>query len=66
MNYKPAVQITSISRKSDSKPLLGQFGDIVRVVVSPFLALKPDRCTAESTTANFKHKPRKFSYIGDC
>ena len=24
-NYKPAVQITSISRKSDSKPLLGQF-----------------------------------------
>ena len=65
-NYKPAVQITSISRKSDSKTILGQLGDIVRVVVSPFLALKPDRCTAESTTANFKHTLCKFSYIGDC
>ena len=65
-NYKPAGQITSISRKSDSKTLLGQLGVIVRVVGSPFLALKSDRCTAESTTANFKHTPRKFSYIGDC
>ena len=49
-NYKPAVQITSISRKSDSKPFLGQFGDIVIVVESPFLPLKCDRRTAESTT----------------
>ena len=65
-NYKPAGQITSISRKSDSKTLLGQLGVIVRVVGSPFLALKSDCCTAESTTANFKHTPRKFSYIGDC
>ena len=64
MNYKPAVQITSISRKSDSKPFLGQFGDIVIVVKSPFLPLKCDRRTAESTTANFKHTQRKFSYIG--
>ena len=56
----------SISRKSDSKPFLGQFGDIVIVVGSPFLAIKCDRCTAESTMANFKHTPRKFSYIGDC
>ena len=65
-NYKPAVQITSISRKSDSKPFLGQFGDIVIVVESPFLPLKCDRRTAESTTTNFKNTPRKFSYIGDC
>ena len=35
-NYKPAGQIMSISRKSDSKTLLGQLGDIVRVVGSPF------------------------------
>ena len=66
MNYKPAGQITSISRKSDSKTLLGQLGDIVRVVVSPFLALKPDRCTAKTTMANFNHTLHKFSYIGDC
>ena len=65
-NYKTAVQITSISRKSDSKPFLGQFGDIVIVVGSPFLAIKCDSCTAESTTANFKHTPGTFSYIGDC
>ena len=65
-NYKPAVQITSISRKSDSKPFLGQFGDIVIVVESPFLPLKCDRRRAESTTANFKHTPGTFSYIGDC
>ena len=61
-NYKPAIQITSISIKSDS----GEFGYIVRVIGVPFLALNCDRCTAESTTANFKHTQHKFSYIGDC
>ena len=65
-NYKPAIQITSISIKSDSIPLSGEFGHIVRVIGVPFLALNCDRCTAESTTANFKHTQRKFSYIGDC
>ena len=65
-NYKPAIQITSISIKSDSIPLSGEFGHSVRVTGVPFLALNCDRCTAESTTANFKHTQRKFSYIGDC
>ena len=65
-NYKPAIQITSISIKSDSIPLSGEFGHIVRVIGVPFLALNCDRCTAESTMANFKHTQRKFSYIGDC
>ena len=65
-NYKPAIQITSISIKSDSIPLSGEFGHIVRVIGVPFLALNCDRCTAESTTANFKHTQHKFSYIGDC
>ena len=59
--YKPAIQITSISIKSDSIPLSGEFGHIVRVIGVPFLALNCDRCTAESTTANFKHTQRKFS-----
>ena len=65
-NLKPAIQITSISIKSESIPFSGEFGHIVRVVGVPFLPLKCDRSTAESTTANFKHTQRKFSYIGDC
>ena len=60
MNYKQSGQIMSISRKSDSKTLLGQLGDIVRVVGSPFLALKSNQCRAESTT----HTDSKEANLG--
>ena len=62
-NYKPAIQITSISIKSDSIPLSGEFGHIVRVVGVPFLALNCDRCTADKSTVYIKCRLHKCLHL---
>ena len=62
-NYKPAIQITSISIKSDSIPLSGEFGHIVRVVGVPFLALNCDRCTADKSAVYIKCRPHKCLHL---
>ena len=62
-NYKPAIQITSISIKSDSIPLSGEFGHIVRVIGVPFLALNCDRCTADKSAVYIKCRPHKCLHL---
>ena len=62
-NYKPAIQITSISIKSDSIPLSGEFGHIVRVVGVPFLALNCDRCTADKSAVYIKCRLHKCLHL---